>query len=85
VSLENVSKEQMDKSGFSDNELRQKLFVICDNCYWAASALSIRPYDIDKCPVCKDMVSSLPLENNEVYKYNFTPSRGVELEFSSIS
>ena len=55
-------------------EFKQRLFVICDDCFWCASA-------IDTCPQCRKAVSSLPLCTDEAYSYNYTPGRGVELEF----
>jgi hypothetical protein len=75
--------ENNQSMSYPPSDRRQKTFVICESCYWCASALSTRQFDIDECPICKNPVSSLPLENNEIYKYNFTHSRGVELEFSS--
>jgi len=64
-------------------QLKQKQFVLCNNCFWIAESLGTRQFDIDVCPLCKNPVSSLPITDNETYRYNYTPSRGVELEFSS--
>jgi hypothetical protein len=64
---------------------KQRLFVICDDCFWCASALNTRQADIDSCPDCGRPVSSLPLGQNEKYQYTYTPSRGVELEFSFVA
>ena len=62
-------------------ESKQRLFVICDDCFWCASAISTRLHRIDTCPQCRKPVSSLPLSTDEVYRYKYTPTRGVELEF----
>jgi hypothetical protein len=62
-------------------EFKQRLFIICDDCFWCASAINTRMHDIDSCPQCRKAVSSLPLSADEAYRYNYTPSRGIELEF----
>lgn len=63
-------------------EFKQRLFIICDDCFWCASAINIRMHNIDACPQCgKKAVSSLPLCIDEAYRYNYTQTRGVELEF----
>jgi hypothetical protein len=63
---------------------KKRLFIICDDCFWCASALDTRPADIDSCALCARPVSSLPIGQNEKYLFKYTPKRGVELEFSSI-
>jgi hypothetical protein len=65
-------------------EFKQRLFVICDDCFWCASALNTRMHHIDTCPQCRKAVSSLPLSIDEAYRYNYTPIRGIELEFYSL-
>ena len=62
-------------------EFEQRLFIICDDCFWCASAINIRMHNIDTCPQCRKPISSLPLSSNEAYRYNYTRTRGVELEF----
>ena len=62
-------------------EFKQRLFIICDYCFWCASAINIRIHNIDTCPQCGEAVSSLSLSTNEAYRYNYTQTRGVELEF----
>jgi hypothetical protein len=61
----------------------KKQFVLCNECFWCCSALSTRLFDIDMCPNCKKSVSAMPIENNEMYSYNYTHSRGVEVAFQS--
>lgn len=43
---------------------RTRLFLICDNCYWCASATITRLVEIDSCPQCQKQVSSIPLVDN---------------------
>jgi len=59
------------------------LFLICDDCYWCASAITTRLIDIDSCPQCEKQVSSIPLADNERYSYNYDESHGVEVDFWS--
>lgn len=58
-------------------------FLICDYCFWAASAISTRRYDLVKCPQCSEPVSRLPLSENESFTFNYDNRRGVELAFES--
>ncbi|HKZ61153.1 MAG TPA: hypothetical protein VJZ68_01880 [Nitrososphaera sp.] len=62
---------------------RTRLFLICDDCYWCASAITTRLIDIDSCPQCKKQVSSIPLADNERYTYNYDESHGEEVDFWS--
>lgn len=62
-------------------ESKQRLFIICDDCFWCASAINTRMHHIDTCPRCGKAVSSLLLSTGEAYRYNYTRTRGVELEF----
>jgi hypothetical protein len=58
-------------------------FLICDSCFWAASAISIRRHDVLTCPVCNAEVSRIPLTDDEIFTFNYDSRRGVELEFAS--
>jgi hypothetical protein len=62
---------------------QKRLFIICDDCFWVASALSARYFDPVVCPICDKPLSSLPISNEERYNYNYTRTRGVELDFYS--
>lgn len=62
---------------------RNRLFIICDDCFWVASALNARYFDPVTCPVCGKPLSSLPISNDERYTFSYNLIRGVELEFYS--
>jgi hypothetical protein len=62
---------------------KSKLFLICDDCYWCASALKIRPVEIVTCPQCQKVVSSIPLTDDESYTYSYDKRNGVEVDFWS--
>jgi len=64
---------------------KKRLFIICDDCYWCASALSQRYFDYVICPKCDMPLSFLPISNDEIYKFNYDKTRGVELDFFSNS
>jgi hypothetical protein len=59
-------------------------FLICDFCFWAASAISTRRHDIVTCPQCNATVSRLLLSDNESFTFSYDKRRGVELAFASI-
>ena len=63
----------------------QRLFLMCDDCFWSASAITSRKVDVnvDACPQCGKIVSRLPLSKGEGYTFNYGIGRGVELEFFS--
>lgn len=68
-----------------DTSLRfSRQFLICDSCFWAASAINIRRHDIFTCPECKTEVSHIPLTDDEIFTFNYDGRRGVELEFGSV-
>jgi hypothetical protein len=58
-------------------------FIICDDCFWVASAVSRRYFDPVNCPVCGKPLSSIPISNGESYAYKYTKTRGIELDFFS--
>jgi hypothetical protein len=63
---------------------KTRLFLICDDCYWCASATRTRLVEIDSCPQCQKQVSSIPLlTDNEGYTYNYDKRHVVEVEFWS--
>jgi hypothetical protein len=58
-------------------------FLICDFCFWAASAISTRRHDVVTCPQCNAEVSRIPLDDSETFTFSYDKRRGVELDFSS--
>ena len=62
---------------------QKRLFMICDDCFWVASAVAARYFDLVTCPVCGKPLASLPLSENEKYIYNYSQTRGIELDFYS--
>lgn len=58
-------------------------FLICDFCFWAASAISTRRHDIVTCPQCDAVVSRIPLTENESFTFSYDQRRGVELDFAT--
>jgi len=44
---------------------KKRLFLVCDYCYWSASALPTRRFDLSACPECTRPISSLPLPDEE--------------------
>ena len=60
-----------------------RLFMICDDCFWAASAIDADKFDGTLCPLCSKRISSTPLADNESYSYNYNERRGLEVGFHS--
>lgn len=58
-------------------------FLICDFCFWAASAIGTRKRDIVACPKCDAKVSRIPLSDNESFTFSYSERRGVELDFAA--
>ena len=60
-------------------------FVICNDCFWCASsflASESSHNNYKTCPTCNETrMEFLPLEVNEPYRFNYSASRGVELQF----
>ena len=58
-------------------------FLICDFCFWAASAIGTRTRDVVTCPKCDAILSRIPLSVDESFSFNYDKRRGVELDFAS--
>jgi hypothetical protein len=63
-------------------------FLICQSCFWCASYISPPIYrrmteeTIAKCPSCfKGNVESLPIAQNEKYRFHYDTKRGVTMEY----
>lgn len=57
-------------------------FLICDFCFWAASAICTRRHDIMTCPQCSAAVSRIPLSDSESFTFSYDKKHGVELDFA---
>lgn len=58
-------------------------FLICDFCFWAASAISTRRHDVVTCPQCDAVISRIPLSDKESFTFSYDKRRGVELDFAT--
>lgn len=57
--------------------------MLCNSCYWCATTLSeIEDY---KCPTCANIVEVLPLNDGEMFTYDYDTKKGVILEFKKAS
>ena len=72
----------------TDNETNRRakeaIFVLCDNCFWAATFIDKSRLDVieNGCIVCDEsLVSSFPILDNESFTFDLTERRGVELKF----
>ena len=63
--------------------IKQKYFLTCKSCLWSSSSYFLSSVDtFSKCPVChQNGIESLPLSDDEVYKFDYSSKRGVSLEF----
>jgi hypothetical protein len=76
--------ELLDVKNYQDTKMKwPRLFIMCDDCFWCASAIEIRSFDPDVCPLCEKPLASLPISFDEAYRYIRTERRGIELEFLS--
>lgn len=62
--------------------VRKKYFLICNSCHWCASYFR-NGNSLLKCPQCEyDEIECMPIGDDENYSFNYSPTKGVELEFS---
>jgi len=65
-----------------ENEPSRKCFMICETCFWCASYIDIDALSYKVCPACNNTaIELLPLSNGEYYRFEYTATRGVILEF----
>ena len=69
---------------------KQRHFLLCKSCFWCASSVYLLSMDWI-CPVCNNnnnnnssKIESIPIENNEMYKFDYNQRHGVILEFSEL-
>jgi hypothetical protein len=56
-------------------------FLICRSCFWCASCLSAES-TFTECPSCVEgNIESLPIAENEDYRFNVDLKRGITMEF----
>lgn len=71
-------------SNGTSRRANEAVFVLCDNCYWAATFIDKSKLNIieDGCILCNEsLVSSFPILDNESFTFDYTERRGVELNF----
>jgi hypothetical protein len=69
----------------SPDKILEIKFLLCNSCFWCASYYhnSSDKNGITKCPACySDDLESMPISSREEYKFNYSPRRGITLEFS---
>jgi len=78
-----VAIEASKKQG--ERQTGKRIFLICENCHWCATLT-----DASKtggmefsCPSCKrkESLSSVPIAENEAFRFSFSEKHGVELDF----
>jgi hypothetical protein len=64
---------------------KQRHFLLCESCFWCASSIYLLSMDWI-CPVCNNSnkIESIPIQNNEIYKFDYNQRYGVILEFSEL-
>jgi hypothetical protein len=70
---------------------KQRHFLLCESCFWCASSIYLVSMDWI-CPICSNnnnnnnnnKVESMPIQNNETYKFDYNQRHGVILEFSEL-
>ncbi|MGC2309056.1 MAG: hypothetical protein WA461_11680, partial [Nitrososphaeraceae archaeon] len=68
----------------TNRRAKEAIFVLCDNCFWAATFIDKSRLDVieNGCIVCNEsLVSSFPILDNESFTFDLTERRGVELKF----
>jgi hypothetical protein len=68
------------------NKSRERIFVICDACFWATTYLdkSRLPVHDSRCSRCQEIgLSSFPVLADESFTYTYSERRGIELSFTS--
>jgi hypothetical protein len=91
ATIQNMHQEVLDYTKHKEKlstvrPTAQRYFIICHTCFWCASYTGImgtmNELPLETCPACNDNnVESLPILYDESYRYEYTPTRGVVLEF----
>ena len=57
-------------------------FLICQSCFWCASCLTPDADSFAKCPSCTERnIESIPIAENEDYRFDNDTKRGITIEF----
>ena len=70
----------------TNRRAKEAIFVLCDNCYWAATFIDKSRLDAieNGCILCEEsLVSSFPILDNESFTLEITERRGVEMNFGA--
>jgi rubrerythrin len=91
ATIQNLHQEALDYAKHEEKlrtvrSTTQRYFIICRTCFWCASYIGtidiMNEFPFERCPTCNDnKVESLPILYDESYRYEYTPTRGVVLEF----
>jgi hypothetical protein len=91
ATIQNMHQEVLDYTKHEEKlstvrPTKQRYFMICQTCFWCASYTGIidimNELSFERCPICNDnKIESLPILFDESYRYEYTPTRGVVLEF----
>jgi hypothetical protein len=83
---QNKYLEMIDHTKKKAEPISRRYFLICQTCFWSASYIDIMgnmdelPYKA--CPTCNDnRIESLPISYDECYRFEYTPTHEVVLEF----
>ena len=68
------------REGIAGRSERKRLFLVCDYCFWAASALPTRKIDLFACPECSKPISSMALSDGGRYSSENNDRRGLGVE-----
>jgi hypothetical protein len=59
---------------------KQVNFALCGSCFWSASLLDARGFEM--CPSCKsEELDSMPVAGNEMYSFDYDTKRGIVVDF----
>ncbi|HEY7734988.1 MAG TPA: hypothetical protein VIB07_09370 [Nitrososphaera sp.] len=73
----------LERCDMGSSQRLSRRFLICDFCFWCASAIRNKRDDIASCPRCRRAISEIPLADTETFTFNYDRKRGVELAFAS--